>query len=451
MAEKRKRQPQATNVDKMPPADVEAEQATLGGCLIDREAIWRVATIVQPDDFYREAHRLIFTAMRDLARQGRPADFLLLTGYLEDRELLEQVGGASYLTGLVSVVPAAAHVEHYAARVAGTSQRRRLIAAAGRIAALAYDPEVEVPESKALAELLKVSNYQDTALVTSNQAWLEYLRVMDARRESGGMIGLPTGFIDLDNLLGGLRPGAFIVVGGRPGMGKTTLGECIADHVAGQGKRVLFASLEMPAQQLLDRRVCRWTGISLWDLERGYKRDDVAAAIAQRAGEQVDYLDAAGLVTDRLLSVAYRARAMNTLDLVIVDYLQLLDDQVGDRGNDTARITYISRRLKNIARDLDVPLLAMSQLSRAVEARQEKRPTLADLRQSGAIEQDADAVLLLHREAYYNPRCGHNVTDVNLAKNRNGRTGEFQLLFMPERFKFVNLERKQRDEPSETA
>jgi replicative DNA helicase len=433
----------------MPPADIEAEQATLGGCLIDREAIWRVATIVWPDDFYREAHRLVFNAMLDLARQGKPDDFLLLTSYLEDRGMLEQVGGASYLTSLINVVPTAVHVEHYARRVADTGQRRRLITAAGQIAKLAYDMEVPTPEAKALAEILKVSDHQDDALVTSDEAWQEYLEVMNARRQSGGIIGLPTGFIDLDNLLGGLRPGAFIVIGGRPGMGKTTLAECIADHIAGRGKRVLFASLEMPAQQLLDRRVCRWTGISLWDLERGHRLDDVAAVIKQRAGEQVDYLDAAGLVTDRLLAIAYRARAMNALDLIIVDYLQLMADEVGERGNDTQRVTYISRRLKNIARELGVPLVAMSQLSRAVEARQEKRPTLADLRQSGAIEQDADAVLLLHREAYYKPDCGHNVADVTLAKNRNGRTGEFQLLFVPERFKFANLVKEMPNEAAQ--
>lgn len=424
--------------EKLPPVDVEAEKAVLGACLLDPHAALRVADRLRPDDFYRETHAAVWAVMLDLAKEGKPTDLVLVSSRLMDRGQLERVGGDAYLAGLLEAAYTAAHVEFYADRVTEVADRRRLLAAAGKVAQWAHDETVEQPGVKALAEILRLTDRWESALVPSDAAWRGYLELLERRRQSGGFVGWRTGFLDLDRLLGGLRPGAFLVVGGRPGMGKTSLVECIADNVARQGGQVLFASLEMSHTQLLDRRIARWTGIPLRALERG-RAEGVKSIVRLRANERINYLDDPTLTTERLLATAFRARAMGNLDLVILDYIQIMADEAGDRGNETQRVTYISRRLKAIARQLDVPLIAVSQLSRGVETRQDKMPTLADLRQSGAIEQDADAVLLMFREAYYNEECGHNLADLRLAKNRSGRVGQFQLLFLPGRFCFVDV------------
>ncbi|HEY64259.1 MAG TPA: replicative DNA helicase [Caldilineae bacterium] len=420
--------------------NIDAERAILGSCLIDPNAILRVMGKLKPADFYSEPHRHIWAAMIELTRDGVPIDHLLLTDRLRAHGVLDDIGGVAYLIRLVEETPSAAFVEHYAEIVVDKAKRRRLMWATSAIAQYAVDDGATEPLAKAIGTLLSLEDNADEKLIRPGDARKRYLDLLALRRERGGIVGIPTGFVDLDAMLGGMRPGSLIVLGGRPGMGKTTLAECIADNVADGGGGVLFASLEMPVEQLLDRRIARQTGIPVASIERGYENEKVARAAKALEGRPIYYLDDSGLTTDGLLAHAFQLRAAGKVDLIVVDYLQLLNDTVDRRADETLRITYISRRLKMIARKLNVPVLALSQLNRAVEMRQDRRPTLADLRQSGAIEQDADAVILAYRESYYDPDCDHDITDLIIAKNRVlGRTGTVKLLFRRERGDFVDV------------
>jgi len=438
-------------VDRLPPQNVEAEQSVLGSLLIDREAVIRVASFLRPDDFYRETHGEIYKAILSLYERREPADFITLCDELERRNQLETVGGASYLTSLINIVPTAAHVEHYGHIVERAAMRRRLIQASARIAEIAYDEALSVDDVIDLSEqhIFAVAQRRlSRDLVPLSKLLYDYYdQIEDLQQHPGATLGVSTGFIDLDKLLGGFQPSDLIIVAGRPGMGKTSLITTMAQNVAEKRKGAIAVfSLEMAGEQLVQRLVASETGIDSQRLRLGQIRDDEMDAIARAIGrlsEMPIYIDdSAGLTPFELRTKARRLAAEFPLSLVIVDYLQLMN--AGLRvENRVQEISYISRALKNLARELKTPILAASQLSRAVESRQDRRPQLSDLRESGALEQDADIVIFIYRDETYHPDTAmKNIAEITIAKHRNGPTGKIDLGFLQAQTRFVNLYRE---------
>jgi len=425
------------------PHSIENEEALIGSLLISPDAILYVLDVLGENGraFYVEKLSWIYEAIVALNRRGEGVDTITVADELRQRGQLEKIGGEAELTRLIAQVPTALYAPEYARRIADDAVRRRLVQAAGKIAKIAHDYDRDMPTADALAEILAIDEGSGDQVIEAEGIWPQYLDLL-ARRATIKSTGLLLGFRDADNIIGGLRPGQFVIIGGRPSMGKTTLAECIADNVASLGHRVLFASLEMSTEQLMDRRAARLTAVDGPALRQGAGREEVMEATGT-AGP-IDYLDAPALTTSELWAKAYRRRALDKLNLLIVDYLQLLRDEIRS-GSATERITVISRNLKTLARELGIPLIAVSQLSRAAEARQDKRPQLADLRQSGALEQDADLVILVYREKYYDPDCPQDVAEFDIAKNRDGPVGRFELIFQPERFRFVPCKRVELD------
>lgn len=440
------------SAEKLPPQNIEAEQSVLGSLLLDRDAIIKVASCLQPDDFYREAHSQIYAAMLRLYERREPADLVTLCDELDRRGQLESVGGPAYLTSLVNAVPTSAHVEHYGRIVERAALRRRLIDAAARIAEIAYDEETdEVDDVIDRAEQLVFAVAQRRLardLVPISKVLYDYFdRIEYLQQHQGSVLGTPTGFIDLDKLLGGFQPSDLIIVAGRPGMGKTSLLLSMAESVASklEGAIGIF-SLEMSSDQLVQRLIASETGIDSQRLRLGQIRDDEIDLVARAIGrlsEMPIYLDDSAAISPfELRTKARRLHTEHPLALVIVDYLQLMRSGVRSE-NRVQEISYISRSLKALARELRVPVLAASQLSRAVEARQDRRPQLADLRESGSIEQDADVVLFIYRdEVYHEDSSMKNIAEIIVAKHRNGPTGKIELGFIQEQTKFVNLYRE---------
>jgi len=435
--------------ERLPPQNVEAEQAALGSLLIDREAIIRVASFLRAEDFYRESHARIYQAILDLFERREPADFVTLCNTLEQRGQLESVGGPAYVTSLINAVPTSIHVEHYGRIVELAALRRRLIEAAGQIARLAYEEDRDLEEviDRSEALLFEVTERrQSKDLVQLRQLLNRYYdRIEYLQQHRDELVGLPTGFIDLDKLLGGLQRSDLLIIAGRPGMGKTSLGLTIAQNAALKHKAVVaFFTLEMSGEQLVQRMIASETGID--------SRRLMVADIHELERER--FLKASGDLSETLIFVddspsptpleirskCRRLAAEYDLDLVVVDYMQLMASGVRSE-NRQQEISYISRSLKGLARELRVPVLALSQLSRAVEARQGKRPILSDLRESGSIEQDADVVIFIYREEEYNPLTDRrHIADVIVAKHRNGPTGQVALRFAREQTRFTDLD-----------
>lgn len=437
------------SIDRLPPQNIEAEQSVLGSLLIDREAIVKVAPFLRPEDFYREAHGQIYAAIMDLHERREPADFVTLSDELERRGKLEAVGGAAYLTSLINAVPTSIHVEHYAHIVERTAILRGLIQAAGKIAGLAYEEaeDVDVVVDRAEQILFEVSQQRTARGLTPIKRILTeyYDRIEYLHQHQGEMVGLPTGFIDLDKLLGGLQRSDLIIVAGRPGMGKSSLGMTIAHNAGLKSKAVVaFFSLEMSAEQLVQRLIAGETGISSQRLRIGDIRDiewDKFVKASGTLAETAIFIDDTPSPTPlEIRTKCRRLAAEYGLDLVIVDYLQLMQGGIRSE-NRVQEISYISRALKSLARELNVPVVAMSQLSRAVESRQDKRPILSDLRESGSIEQDSDVVLFIYRDEMYNENTDRkSIADIIVAKHRNGPTGQVALRFVAEGTKFVDLD-----------
>jgi replicative DNA helicase len=434
---------------RLPPQNIEAEQSVLGSLLIEPDAIVKVASSLRPEDFYRETHGLIYSAIEDLHERRQPADFVTLCDELERRGKLEQVGGPAYLTSLISVVPTAAHVEHYGRIVEHTSLLRRLISAATEISAMAYERADDADQILDQAEQLIFGVAQrriERELVPLRAVLGEYYdRIEYLYGRRGETIGVPTGFIDLDRLLGGLQPADLIIVAGRPGTGKTSLALTAADYAARKhGVCIALFSLEMPSQQVVQRLVSGATGIESQRLRTGDINEEELAGLAREMGELSKtsiYIDDTPSITPmEIRGKARRLHAQHPIQLIIVDYLQLM--YAGIRmENRVQEVSYISRQLKSLAGELNVPVLACSQLSRAVESRVDKRPVLSDLRESGSIEQDADVVMFIYREELYvADTFKPNIADIIVAKHRNGPTGQMSLRFMKEQAKFVNLE-----------
>lgn len=434
---------------RLPPHNVEAEQSVLGSLLIDPEAILKVNPFLRPEDFYRETHGLTYKAIIDLHERRQPADFVTLCDELERRGQLEQVGGPSYLTSLINAVPTSAHVQHYGHIVERTAMLRRLISAASEISNMAYERADDEDKILDQAEQLIFGVAQrriERQLVPLRKILGDYYdRIEYLYTHRGETVGVPTGFIDLDRLLGGFQPADLIIVAGRPGTGKTSLALTIADFAARLHRQcIALFSLEMPSQQVVQRLVSGTTGIESQRLRTGDISEDELASITRSMGELSEapiFVDDTPAISPmELRSKARRLHAEHPIDLIILDYLQLM--QAGVRmDNRVQEVSYISRQLKSLASELHVPVLACSQLSRAVESRADKRPLLSDLRESGSIEQDADVVMFIYREEMYvEDTFKPNIADIMVAKHRNGPTGQISLRFMKELARFVNLE-----------
>ena len=434
---------------KLLPQNIEAEEAVLGSLLIDPDAIIRIATFLQPEDFYVQRHGWIYAAVRELHERREPADLVTLTDELERRDQLGQIGGPAFLTSLINATPTSIHVEYYARIVERTAILRRLIDAATQIAKLAYQDVDDVDEVVDRAEsiIFVVSEKRVSRdLVPIRQVLDEfYDRIEYLSAHQGEIIGIPTGLADLDKLLGGFQRSDLIIIAGRPGMGKTSLALSMALQAARKwDKRIGIFSLEMSSEQVVQRLVSAETGIDSQRLRLGAIHEDEWPVFVQAtsllSNTQVYIDDTPAISALEMRTKARRLHAEYGLDMIIVDYLQLMRGDLHSE-NRVQEISFISRSLKSLARELNIPVVALSQLSRAVESRHDKRPMLSDLRESGSIEQDADVVLFLYRDDIYNPDTEFpNIAELRVAKHRSGPTGIFSVYFKKELAQFMDLE-----------
>lgn len=440
---------QAVVPDKMVPHNVEAEQAVLGALLIDPDAIFKVNTFVRAADFYVERHQWIYDAMLALHERREVIDFVTLCDELARREQLAELGGAAYITALINATPTALNVEYYGHIVERTSILRRLIGAAGEIAALAYEDTDDVDDVVDRAEqiLFGVSQRRIARDVMPIRDVISeyYDRIDYLYQHKGETIGVPTGFHNIDKLLGGLQKSDLIIVAARPGMGKTSLMLSIALNAARKyNQRVAIFSLEMSAEQLVQRLISSETGIDSQRLRIGNLRDDEWPIFTQATGalsETMIFIDDTPSISSmQVRTKARRLYAEYGLDLLIIDYLQLMQSDRRSE-NRVQEISFLSRSLKGLARELNIPVMVASQLSRAVEQRNDKHPMLSDLRESGSIEQDADIVAFIYREDYYSPESEQaNIAEVIVSKHRNGPTGMVPLFFKKELAQFTEIE-----------
>ncbi len=443
----------------MAPNSAEAEEAVLGALLIDPDAIIKVAPILRAEDYYFEKHAWIYDAIFALHERREPVDFLTVVAELERMGKLNDVGGAAYITALINAVPTAFHVEQYAHIVERTSTLRRLITASTQIAGMAYDNVEEIDEVIDHAEeaIFAVAQRRMTReMIPMRVAVDQFIDRLDyVQKHQGELLGVTTGFIDLDRLLGGFQPSDLIIVAGRPGSGKTAFALSVMQNAAmKKNKRIALFSLEMSAEQLVQRLVASMATIEAQALRLGTIRDDDWARLVKATGElsetHIFIDDSAALTPIEIRAKARRLQSEHGLDMIIVDYMQLMTIR-GRPENRVQEISQISRQLKELARELRVPVVALSQLSRAVEAREDHRPQLADLRESGSIEQDADVVIFILREKTYYPTIEkwrekfphkeypENIADIIVAKHRHGPIKDLQLLFIEEQTRFDNL------------
>lgn len=437
---------------KVPPQNIDAEMSLLGAILIDEEVLADITEHVKAKDFYDKRHAVIFDAIMRLYEKNKPVDLLTLTDELKRKSELDEVGGSAYLTELTNYVPTAAHAESYAEIVAQKAVRRRLIKASGEISELGYDEQTTTQEllQQAEAELFSVSDQSLKQDLTSLESILtdSFDRLEELHQNKGALRGVRTGYRDLDNMTAGLQRSDLIILAARPAMGKTTLVTNLAYNVATIAKQpVLFFSLEMSKEQLVDRMLADASGVDSWNIRTGNLSDDDFSKLSEAMGEMSEAPifidDTPGLSVLEMRTKARRAAHDQPLGLIIIDYLQLMQGSGRHDGNRVQEVSEISRGLKLIARELNVPVIALSQLSRTVESRSPQIPQLADLRESGSIEQDADIVMFIYREAYYNPETEReNITDLIIAKHRNGPVGKVELYFHPERLRFMSLDRK---------
>ncbi len=441
-------------MDRMPPASIEAEQAVLGAMLLKPDAVTTAAEELSADDFYRETHRLIFEAMMELKERTEPVDLVTLTEQLKKADKLAKIGGIPALSLIANSVPTAANVHYHARIVHEKAQLRSLINAATEIAGAAYESADEVEDIMDSAEkrILAVSSGKRSKdFVPLQDILLDTLEQIDLRYNNKGSItGLPTGFTELDHLTAGLQKSDLILVAARPSMGKTAFTLNIAAHVVLRAKEpVAFFSLEMSKEQLVQRLLCSEGRIDSQRLRVGELEEKEWGDLidtANRLSAAPLYIDdTPGITVMELRSKARRLKAEHGLSLIVIDYLQLMQGRASKSGdNRQQEISEISRSLKALARELNVPVIALSQLSRSVESRQIKRPMLSDLRESGSLEQDADIVMFLYREDYYDPETENkNITEVIIAKHRNGPVDTVDLTFLKQFTKFGNLSRMQ--------
>ncbi|MHC0039355.1 replicative DNA helicase [Pseudoneobacillus sp. C159] len=438
--------------DRLPPQNIEAEQAVIGAIFLEASALTTASEILIPEDFYRAAHQKVFSAMLKLSDQGKPVDILTVTEELNATKLLEDVGGVSYLSEVASSVPTAANIEYYANIVAEKSVLRRLIRTATGIAQDGYTREDEVESllSEAEKSIMEVAQRRNAGAFHNIKDVLvrTYDNIETLHQRTGDVTGIPTGFAELDRMTAGFQRNDLIIVGARPSVGKTAFALNIAQNVAVKsGENVAIFSLEMGAEQLVMRMLCAEGNIDAQRLRTGTLTDDdwgkltMAMGSLSNAGIYID--DTPGVRISDLQAKCRRLKQEHGLGMILIDYLQLILGSGRTGENRQQEVSEISRSLKQLARELQVPVIALSQLSRGVEQRQDKRPMMSDIRESGSIEQDADIVAFLYRDDYYDKESENkNIIEIIIAKQRNGPTGTVQLAFVKEYNKFVNLERR---------
>ncbi|PJA46435.1 replicative DNA helicase [Candidatus Uhrbacteria bacterium CG_4_9_14_3_um_filter_50_9] len=447
-------------LQKIPPQNLEAEQSLLGCLLIDKESMIKIADRIRPEDFYRESHHKIFEVMLDLYERHDPIDILSLGNRLEEKNWLQLAGGRAYLVELSNMIPTSAHVTHYADIVQKKATLRRLLEAAATITRMGYEEEDEIDATLDHAEraLFQVSEKFNKNTFISIRSVLHdaFDRIDELHKNRGQLRGVPTGFKELDELTAGLQKSDLIILAARPSVGKTSLALDIARTIGTQTKLpVGFFSLEMSKEQLVDRMICAQADVDLWKLRTGRlsDRDDDFPRIGQALGElseaPIFIDDSASLNIMQLRTKARRLKTEHGLGLIMVDYLQLMEGR-SSKGSDNRvqEVSEISRGLKQIAKELEVPVLALAQLSRAVEQVKPAIPRLSHLRDSGSIEQDADIVMFIYRKAAdrnYRPEDvapeEANIAEIHIAKHRNGPTGMVRLHFEKNRASFRNLDR----------
>jgi replicative DNA helicase len=444
-------EPTITSTAQIVPHSREAEDAVLGAIIVNPEAYYDVAQFLRADDFYIQRNRWIWESYNRLHEQRRPIDFLTVSEDLEQLDLLSEIGGPAYLTTLINNVPTSLHAEAYGRIIEETSIRRKLLSAANDIAKLAYRQEstVDTVMDEAEKVVFGVSERRLTRdLQTIQDVLSEYYdRIDQISRRGDEFTGVPTGFIDLDRILNGLQGSDLIIIAGRPGMGKTAFMLNIAKHAAlVHKKHVAVFSLEMSNEQLVQRLISQETGIDSQRLRTGKLNDDewpiFTQAIETLNHTRIFLDDTPALSPLQLRTKCRRLHLEFNLDLVVVDYLQLMSS--GTRvENRVQEVSYISRNMKVLARELNVPVLAAAQLSRAVEQRSDKEPQLSDLRESGSLEQDADIVIFINRpEMYEKDTLKQNVAQIKIAKHRNGPVGNVELVFRSNLVKFENAATK---------
>lgn len=439
---------------RIPPQNIEAEMSVLGSLMLDKDAIIKIADLVHPDDFYKDANRLIYETMLELFEDREPIDVLSLSNKLEEKKKLEEVGGSGYLTDLVNSVPTASNVVHYAKVVQKKSLLRKLISAASDIIELGYEEaeDVEKVLDEAEQRLFGVSQKYVKADFVPLKTYLEsaFNRIDELHKGDRDIRGVPTGFQDLDNILAGLQKSDLVILASRPSIGKTSLALDIARNVALKKKiPVGIFSLEMSSDQLVDRLLASEARVDAWRIRTGRLRSSENEDDFAKIGEAMGILSEAPIYIDdsaranvmEMRTLARRLQAEHNLGLIIIDYLQLMEGRTSD--NRVQEVSEISRSLKGLARELNIPVLALSQLSRAVENRSPQIPKLSDLRESGSIEQDADVVLFLYREDREKPDTPNkNVIQVIVSKHRNGPLGTASLYFNDTITSFSSLEKK---------
>ena len=446
----------------IPPQSTDAEASLLGAILIDSDAIVKIADAVSFDDFYDEKHRRIFEAILILYESHNPVDVLTLSNKLTEMGFIEFVGGASYITELTNYVPTASHVIQYADIVAQKALRRRLIKASQEIVGLGFDETIGLQGliENAEIKIFEVSQRHVKQDVTSLENILteSFDRLDELHKDKGKLRGIPTGYKDLDNILAGLQNSDLMILAARPSMGKTALALNLAHNIALESKvPVLIFSLEMSKEQLVDRMLAMSSGVDAWALRTGNLTDrdfeKIGHAMGTLSEAEIFIDDTPSITVSELRTKARRQAHSKKAGLIIVDYLQLMSGSArigGGEGNRVQEISEISRGLKGVARELNVPVLALSQLSRSVESRSPQIPQLADLRESGSIEQDSDVVAFIYREDYYNNETERkNIADILIKKHRNGPIGNIELYFDRDKQRFRSIDTKHKAQPFE--
>lgn len=435
---------------RIPPHDEQAEASVLGAILIDKDAISDVVDFLRPDFFYKDIHAYIFAAMLELFERHEPIDIVTVTSQLKKMGKYKEVGGAAYLSELTNMVPTAANIEVYGKIVSDHFLKRRLIETSGKISQSAFDEQgdVKLILDGAESEILSIAQYRTHKdFIPVKDALAESFDRLDELHKKGSALrGIGTGFADLDHKLAGMQDSNLLILAARPGQGKTAFALNIAQYASVHSKQsVGIFSLEMSKEELVDRLLVSQADVDAWRLKTGRLSDNDFTRLSEAMGELAEaplYIDdTPGINIFEMRTKARRLQVNHGLDLLIVDYLQLVDP--GRRfDNRVQEVSIVSQSLKNLARELKIPVLAVSQLSRAVEARGTKVPQLADLRESGAIEQDADVVMFIYREEQEAEKWEHQIVKLLIAKHRNGPTGEIDLVFKGERIRFYSVEKK---------
>jgi replicative DNA helicase len=440
---------------KVPPQNIEAERSVLGSLMLDKDAIIKVANLIRIGDFYKDDHNMIYEAMVELYEKREPIDVLSLSNRLEEKNQLDKVGGSSYLTSLVNSVPSSSNVEHYAKVVQKKSTLRKLITASGEITEMGYKESEDVEKilDEAEQKLFSVSQKYIKQDFVSIKSILEsaFNRIDELHKGDHKLRGVPCGFPDLDNLLAGFQKSDLVIIAARPSIGKTSLALDLARQIAVQQKvPVGIFSLEMSSDQLIDRMLAAQSGVDLWRLRTGRLKSEDGDDDFQKIGEAMGILSEAPIFIDdagssnvmEMRTMARRLQSEHNVGVIIVDYLQLMEGRSSGGDNRVNEISEISRALKQLARELNIPIIALSQLSRAVESRSPQIPKLSDLRESGSIEQDADIVIFLYREDREKPDTPNkNIIELHIAKHRNGPVGKISLYFDERITSFKSLER----------